>query len=265
MNYLNRVESDHIARLKPHELPTLLRLLLYAKAKHRPVSVHVPLQIYVPDDGEDGRWNGDVEPTEYIPNVLTIYQVKAQELDEADCAKAMLTSDGRVKGSVQKILDEDGCYLFFCGRPYVQLAHGIESRIDAANNALTQAGQKPKRPDQIRFLDSNKIAAWTNQHVATVAYVCKCCQLTSLGMFRTWADWRRDAIFKLSFHSNSQLNQCIDDFRKHLIQPGKIARITGLSGLGKTRLAFEALRPPQNVKDTRVLCVPHVAWGARFQ
>jgi hypothetical protein len=251
MSYLNRIESDHVARLEPHELVMLLRFLLYAEAKHRPVAVHVPLQIYVPDDGEDGRWHGNATPTEYIPGKLTIYQVKAQELSEADCAKAMLTSNGQIKRSVQEILDEEGCYIFFCGRPYVQLAHGIESRIEAANNALTGAGQKPKRDDQIGFLDSNKIAAWTNQHAAAVAYVCKCCQLTSLGMFRTWTDWRRDAIFKLSFHSNPHLNQCIESLRKHLSQPGNIARITGLSGLGKTRLAFEVLRPPQDAKETQ--------------
>ncbi|HEU0046625.1 MAG TPA: hypothetical protein VFQ43_03330, partial [Nitrososphaera sp.] len=204
-----------------------------------------------PDDGEDGRWHGDVVPTEYIPNRLTIYQIKAQELDKSDCAKEVLARDGQVRGSVQEVLDNDGCYLFFCGRPYVQLANGIESRIEAANKALTDAGQKPKRSDQIRFLDSNKIAAWTNQHAAAVAYVCKCCQLTSLSMFRTWADWQRDAIFKLSFHSNSQLGQCIDSLRKHLLKPGSVARLTGLSGLGKTRLAFESLRPPLDVSDVQ--------------
>ena len=70
-------------------------------------------------------------------------------------------------------------------------------------------------------------------------------------MFRTSPDWQRDAIFKLSFHSNSQLGQCIDSLRKHLLKPGSVARLTGLSGLGKTRLAFESLRPPLDVSDVQ--------------
>lgn len=54
MATLNHIESEHIERLQPHELVGLLRILLYAEAKHRRASVHVPLQIYVSDDGEDG-------------------------------------------------------------------------------------------------------------------------------------------------------------------------------------------------------------------
>ena len=249
MNHLNQIESDQVARLKPHELATLLRLLLYAEAKDRLASVHVPLQIHVPDDGEDGRWQGDVMPTEYIPNRLTIYQIKAQEMDKSDCAKAMLTNGGQIKLSVKEVLDADGCYVFFCGRPYVQ--RSIVPRIAAAHKAIKDAGQKPKHPDHIRFLDSNKIAAWANQHASAVAYVCRCCQIASLARFRTWDDWRRDAIFRLPFHSNQQLSQCMDSLRKHLLKPGNVARITGLSGLGKTRLAFETLRPPPDDNDVQ--------------
>lgn len=43
----------------------------------------------------------------------------------------------------------------------------------------------------------------------------------------------------------------MDSLRKHLLKPGNVARITGLSGLGKTRLAFETLRPPPDDNDVQ--------------
>jgi len=72
MSALNNIEPEHVKLLKKHELLKLLRILLYSEAKNRRASVHVPLQIDVPDGGEDGRWSGDVEPNDYIPNRFTM-------------------------------------------------------------------------------------------------------------------------------------------------------------------------------------------------
>jgi hypothetical protein len=249
MKKLHRIEAEHIARLAPGQLVGLLRILLYASARPGGATVHVPTQIYVPDGGEDARWEGAVTPTEYIPAALSIYQSKAQELGPADCGEAMLAADGTVKPAVGEALDRNGCYIFFCGRPYVHLAGGITSRIAAAEAALAKAGRPVGAPSPIRFLDANKIAEWANQHAAAVAHVSECCQLPPVGELRTWTDWSRDSIFRAAFHSNQPLNHCIASLRAHLGKPGSIARVTGLSGLGKTRLAFETLRPPADQKD----------------
>ena len=74
MSSLNCIESKHIKQLRPHQLIRLLRILLYSEAKKGHAEVHVPLEIEVNDEGEDGRWSGDFKVGEYIPNRFTIYQ-----------------------------------------------------------------------------------------------------------------------------------------------------------------------------------------------
>jgi len=244
MSALNRIEAEHIQRLQPHELVTLLRILLHAEAKQRRAAaiVHVPLQINVPDDGEDARWVGDVLADEFIPDKFTLYQSKAEDLGPGDC-KSAVAVNGHLTPALNEVLSANGCYVFFCGHPYVQKL--LARRIKAVADAIAGTGRQLTRNDQIRFLDGNKIAAWTNRHVSAIAHVCECCQLRQNVSFRTWKDWKRDRVCHSPpvFQSNEQLQTFIASARKHLLVPGNIARITGLSGLGKTRLAFEVLSP----------------------
>jgi hypothetical protein len=53
---------------------------------------------------------------------------------------------------------------------------------------------------------------------------------------------------KFKFITDDYLNGLLEQIRSHFIGPsvGKVARLVGLSGLGKTRLALEAFRPPTN-------------------
>ena len=249
MKKLHTIEAVHIARLQPGQLVTLLRTLLYCEARPGGQAVHVPQQIYVPDGGEDGRWEGEVRANEYIPNSFSVYQCKAEDLTPGQCAAAMLANNTTVKQAVADVCRRGGAYVFFCGRPYVQLAHGIEERIAAATEALERAGTPLDGVRPIHFLDANKIAAWTNRHAAAVAYVSTCCQLTPVGELRTWSDWSRDRVCTSPFHTNSHLDKFLASLRDHLAKAGTIARVTGYSGLGKTRLAFEVLRPPADLAD----------------
>jgi hypothetical protein len=256
MKQIHQIEAEHIGRLQPAQLVGLLRKLLYAEVNVQKVVVHVPEQITVPDGGEDGRWEGAVTVSEYIPNSFTIYQAKAQDIGITECGHAVLTKKkDTVIRAVDEVLSRDGCYVFFCGHPYVQ--ESIDERIEAANKELTAAGRVLSAGRPIRFLDGNKIAAWTNQHAAAVAHVCECCGLPPVGELRTWSDWSRDLIFRTSFHSNQALDTHIYSLRQHLSKIGRVARITGHSGLGKTRLAYEALRLPTDEADVQQKSLSH--------
>ncbi len=256
MKQIHQIEAEHIDRLQPAQLVGLLRKLLYAEANGQKVVVHVPEQITVPDGGEDGRWEGAANASEYIPNSFTIFQSKAQDIGIAECGYAVLTKKkDAVVRALDEVLSRGGCYVFFCGHPYVQ--ESIDERIEAAKKELTAAGRALGTVQTIRFLDGNKIAAWTNQHAAAVAYVCECCRLPPVGELRTWSDWSRDTIFRTAFHSNKALDNHIQSLRPHLSKAGSVARITGHSGLGKTRLAFEALRPPSDESDVQQKSLSH--------
>ena len=242
MKRLHQIEPEHIARLQPGQLVGLLRILLYAEARGGNVAVHVPTQIYVPDGGEDARWEGEVTPNEFIPNALTLFQSKAELLGPTACGNAMRRKDGSLVPAITEVLERNGAYVFFCREPYVQ--KGLTARIKAAHDAIVKAGKALGNVPPVRFLDGNKIAAWTIRHPAAVAYVSECCQLPFVGELRTWEDWSQDPACCGNFYSNAAIDTHIKSLREHLAEPRRIARVTGLSGLGKTRLAFEALRPP---------------------
>lgn len=247
MSQLHQITPEHIARLAPDQLVELLRYLLYAEARVGGAKVHVPTQIFDPDGGEDGRWEGAVTGSEYIPDKFTIYQSKAQELSPSDCAKAVLDSKGNLSPAVREVLAQNGRYVFFCSHGYVQ--RKLTARINAAVTAIFDAGGAGNVAQAIAFLDGNKIAAWTNQHPAAMAHVAKCCSIFPVGILRTWADWQRDQACQFNFHSNATIDAHIDSLRGHLAKAGSVARITAMSGMGKTRLAFEALRPSADGKD----------------
>lgn len=50
----------------------------------------------------------------------------------------------------------------------------------------------------------------------------------------------------LGFVPDDAVQKRIEQLREHFLKPRSIARIVGLSGLGKTRLALEVFRPPNN-------------------
>lgn len=241
MNTLHRVDSADIQRLQPGQLTSLLNILLHAKAKPGNAQVLVPDQIMVADDGEDGRWEGATSAPEYIPAEFTLYQSKAENLGPAQCAAELFAKPGVLKGAIKEVLQRKGAYVFFCGHGLTQKQ--IKLRLEKATAAL-KGVRKVGKFNPLHFLDGNKIAAWANRHVAAVAYVAKCGQLAVASSYRTWSDWSRDPLFASRFHSNPKLDGFITQLREHLLPPKNIARITGFSGLGKTRLGFEALRPP---------------------
>lgn len=248
MNTLHVVESSDIQRLQPGQLVGLLKVLLHAEAKPYDAQVLVPDQIMVADEGEDGRWEGETSAPEFIPAEFTLFQSKAENLEPKQCAAELFDGKGALKGAIKEVLQRKGAYVFFCGHGLTQKQ--IKLRLEKATAALGQVG-KIGRTSPLHFLDGNKIASWADRHLAAVAYVAKCCQLAVASNYRTWSDWSRDPVFASRFHSNAKLDRFIAQIRDHLLCPKNVARITGFSGLGKTRLGFEALRPPEPGTDIR--------------
>jgi hypothetical protein len=241
MLQINKVEASDIKRLDGSQLVRLLHTLLQAEAKSRNISksgIHVPYEINVTDGGSDGQWIGEIEENDYIPNKLTFYQSKASSIDPADCAKE-IHRDGvtELKPQVAKTLQGGGSYVFFCSHPYNPKF--IEARIKKAREALKAGGRTSWKTDKIEFLDGTLIAQWTNLHVSAVAYVCRCLRISQDVALRDYQHWCEDPLFEYEFQSNENLNGFISDIRSALSEPRGIARITGPSGLGKTRLGFE--------------------------
>lgn len=246
------VTYEDIEYLNDKQLTELLKKLLHLEASKYNIpasSIHVSLKINVSDGGEDGRieWEGEPSRTDYIPNRLTMFQCKATKMELSKCVNEVLTKKVRnkpqeVKAQVDKILIKNGCYIFFISKETFNQKQ-LDERINKIKKSFESQRKDYADTAQIKIYDANKISDWVNKYLQAIIYVMGCCgKSLPLGL-QTWNKWENDKdnnFFK--FEKTEQINSYIKQLQTTLSQPQGIARIIGLSGLGKTRLAFEAFR-----------------------
>ncbi len=260
MRHLNKIEGKDLARLNPTDFALLLRILLYAEAKMRDIArsgVHVSTAINVSDGGEDGRWAASLIPSDYIPNPLTVYQIKAEKISPGECAAELFVASvgqkkkkagkqpkakkAKLKPAVVDAFQKKGCYCFFCSARYPHTQ--ITARLAKVRAALTKAVRRFKNA-QLVFLDADKIAAWANLHAPAVAFVTSALRLSPEEALRDWRAWSRDQeLTKYPFELNPYLEAHVTNLRTLMQNPKQIARVYGPSGVGKTRLVYEIFRP----------------------
>ena len=124
---LFEAEPDQIATLDSVALVKLMKRLLLAESRLSGIALHsgaVPLQITVPDGGEDGRveWADGVATTAYFPDRFTVFQSKAQNLTESMVRAEVLKNDKGVLSlspAISDVLERKGAYVIFCRAPFV--------------------------------------------------------------------------------------------------------------------------------------------------
>ncbi len=246
---VEEILPNDIERLGALQLTDLLRRLLRceATAGQIPLSgIAVPLKITVSDEGEDGRiqWVDGPDHTEWVPNRFTLFQCKATDMAPADCAQEVL------KPKVVEALDSGGAYVIFYGRSCGQKQ--ITRRIKAMREALRQAGKPFADKADIQIYDSGKITLWVDQYTAAQVAVCKWIgRYLPLGI-STWQEWKHTWDKGPSYITDKTIEAHLNHLRSLLAEPRRVARIIGLSGLGKSRLAFEAFHSPQSCEITNV-------------
>jgi hypothetical protein len=96
-------EPSQITGLSSGSLAQLMRRLFLAECQLVDIPLRaaaVPLQITVPDGGEDGRveWSGGVDRTNYLPARFNIFQSKAQNLSESQIRAEVFSKKHRSPG-----------------------------------------------------------------------------------------------------------------------------------------------------------------------
>ena len=241
------VTSEHISMLDQRKFPHLLRLILHAEALASglpPDGIHVTSAIHVADGGEDGRieWKGGLERTAFLPSRLSQFQLKAGKIAPAEAASDVLKKDGEVKRMVRSALEERGHYIMLCAHPYTE--QQIEARERRIREAIRGAGVVAA-DEQISFRDADQIALWINQHPAVASWVLEHLQPGLLGPFHSWSHWAsRKEHGGLPWVEDERLGEFREFLhaRVAIATPGAIGRVVGLAGIGKSRLALEALR-----------------------
>lgn len=255
MNAINDVTPDQITALKDIQAARLLLKLLTLEAErnHQPLSgVSVPLNITVADGGEDARVEWQINPPilDWIPNKYTMFQMKATYMGIEDCGEEILKRENgnsrvTLKAKVHEVFNKSGCYILFYTKQAL-VKEQIDERIESIRRGITEAAEANGTTAEIRIYDSNLIANWTNTFPQAVTYVDECLGITKPIPLETWNEWADRKEYYLPFIKNRRIEEYLKDIKEALARPKGVLRLVGLSGLGKTRLGLEALRPPDD-------------------
>jgi len=254
MSAIDKITYKEVERLDPIQLTNLLKRLLYLEAMKYDIptpSIDVALNITVNDGGKDGsiEWKSGPQDTPNLPNRCTGFQCKAIDMPASKCKKEMFkaTRTGEpisLKPAIKELFDKNGAYVLFYNRSTTK--KGDESRISKMREALKDVSRTDSDTSIIQIYDVEKIANWVNENLPAVIFVLECCQISVPARIETWDSWSKNADMQGQYFPNAFLNDQAESIRKLFLKPQSIMRIKGHSGLGKTRLAFEAFRSPDD-------------------
>jgi hypothetical protein len=251
MGGLFEIREGDINRLCAWDLTMLLKRLLVLDAEAsgiRHSAVTASLSITVSDGGEDAsiEWQGPPESTPWIPNRNTLFQCKATSIGPTACGREVVTADGSaVKPRIDQVLSAGGAYVLFSTTPCNKKMK--EARIAKMREAFQSLAKPYAQTAQIFVYGAGEISNWANTYISAITAVKIAIGVRLPAFIKTWEEWNRYPEYSRSFICDNDLIGKIDSLRS-LFTSGarRVARIIGLSGVGKTRLALEAFKPAED-------------------
>lgn len=245
------IEKGELLGLSDVQLEELIARLSEAEVAvhgHSPARVNWSGSINAPDDGIDVHVNVPVEQltTGFIERPNTILQSKKHSMPKTAITKEMVI-DGKLSSTISLLAAQGGSYIIVsladdCSPPM------LKDRIEAMQDA---ASRDPNGSNlHLCFFDRSKLTQWVRQHPSVMLWVKR-----KLG--RGYSGWQpygawsnppqgaEDTIIfaqgvKISLPSGKGQNLSIEDaigpMRDLVRTTNKAIRITGLSGVGKTRI-----------------------------
>jgi len=245
------VTPDDINKLDDLQLTDLLLRLLRMEARKFGIPkscISGSLETKAADGGEDAhiKWSDGPEKTEWIPNRYTLFQCKAEKIEPKKC-KTEILSENELKPRVKDVFDNGGSYvLFFTQQCTTTMKNARKNKI---REGIQSTGATYYETVDIQIYDANKISMWVNDYVPLIVQVCSWLGRHLPRSMCTWEDWKKYPENNVEYVQDEILSGHISQLKDHFIGAKKVARIVGLSGLGKTRLALEVFRPPENPQE----------------
>lgn len=260
------ISPDDIARLNDTDLRELVARLCEAEVAergHSTAAVTWGGSQTAADGGLDVRV--ELPPNSaidgFIPRGATGFQVKKPDMPRAEIEREMRPA-GVLRQVIQELADSAGSYVI------------VSSTGSTADSALHNRRKAMRdfladHPNAERlhtdFYDRTRVASWVRRHPGVVAWVRQKVG-RSLRGWQPYGEWSGpssssesgseylvDETLRLHFAGQPDQRaqsavQAIDKLRDTLRQPGKIVRLVGLSGVGKTRFAQALFEPNVGVR-----------------
>lgn len=246
------VTPDEIAQLNDVDLRELVGRLCEAELASRGLSTAAVTwggNQAAPDGGLDVRvaLPADAAIDGYIPRFSTGFQVKTPDMARA-AILAEMRPGGAIRPVIQELADEEGAYVIVSSQ-----GSTADSALRHRRNALREALTGLANTTQLHtdFYDRTRLASWVRQHPGLITWVKEKVGRALVG-WRPYGSWSGavegvEAEYllddKLRLHLGGHRDapaqpvaDAIDELRDELAQPGKMVRLVGLSGVGKTRL-----------------------------
>lgn len=247
------IASDDISLLNDTHLRELVGLLCEAELVSRglsPAAVTWGGNQTAADGGLDVRvaLPPGVSIEGFVPRHLTGFQVKKPDMPRGKIIEEMRPT-GAIRSVIEELADHAGAYVMVSSQ-----ASTTESTLRNRRGALREALKGVANADLLYtdFYDRTRLATWVRRHPGLITWVKEKVGRALVG-WRPYGPWSGaaegiDAEYLLDDKLRLQLGvhrrepaksvaHAIDEFRDELAQPGKIVRLVGLSGVGKTRLA----------------------------
>lgn len=252
------VESEDVNHLSDIQLTQLLQELLKAEAYKFGIAqraAEVALNIRVGDGGEDGRisWVNGPDQTDYLPNRLTMFQNKATDMGPAAYADEIMTTaraglPSTLKPKVEEIFDNGGAYIVFTTQELN--TQQKDARINAIRNKIRDLGRTYADTCEIAIYDAAQIAAWANNFISTVVSIQNWVGRPlerGLKTFNLWSE--HEDLSLLPFAAVDSRKNIVATLVEKVAEPKSCFRLMGLSGLGKTRTAFQVFEENETIRN----------------
>jgi len=252
MSNLLEITGDDIAQLDDAGLRELIGLLCEADYRLAGLSTkgitwggHQDAR----DGGLDVVVRGETSPPLYsfVPRSITGFQVKKPDMPKAEIIKEMQLN-GILRESIISLIQENGAYIIVSSSGSTTDT-ALKNRIDAMKEAVAKEVNHGNL--HLDFMDRGRIASWLRMHPFLILWVRNKIgrQLKGWRPYGNWAkapggieeQYLLDDGLRLHDGSKSKDKgmSAIDGLQKlrlALSTPGTSVRLTGLSGVGKTRL-----------------------------
>lgn len=246
LNCIFTVNNEHLDRLQPQEAVDFFRNLLLAESTAIGLSktnINVPSAIFVSDGGIDAEVTCDLPSSSQglIKNGLTRYQIKTGKFSsETDSQiKAILFKEDskELKPRVKSCFDKAGTL--------VVVLFGFDNP-DSEDDKLKNKFKQILATVGAEYLNA-KIEILRQNHLRSLvsAYPSLCLRLNGreVDPYQTFKSWTQNDGMQAPYQLGETQSKIIESIRKSLANDEKAVhiRIIGEAGIGKTRLALEAL------------------------